>query len=141
MRCNFIVLITSLLFTLSVNAIDLQSNSSLKYKKVIDMQTGTIDNEFCSRDCPKYPGGEEALVKHVYNQLGLSPDAPKSQNATVVKFLVTSSGKIRDVSIEKTSNEQFDKEILKAIQSLPNYFPSKEQNVCYYGWFSIFLPQ
>ena len=141
MRCKLIVFITSLIFTISVNALDLQSNSSLKYKKVIDMQTGTVDTEFCTRDCPKFPGGEEALVKYVYGQLGVSADTPKSQNPTIVKFLVTSTGKIRDVSIDKTSNEQFDKEIMKAIQSLPNYFPSKEQNVCFYGWFSIYLPQ
>lgn len=140
MRYNLVVLITFFLCCLSVNAVDWQTNSSMKYKKVIDIQTGTLDNDYCNRDCPRFPGGEEAIIKHVYNQIGVSSELSQPKNPTVVKFLVTSTGKIRDISIEKTSNEQYDKEILKAMQSLPNYYASKDNESCYYGWFNVYLP-
>jgi len=142
MRYRFVVLIASLLFgILSTQADNLQTTSALKYRKVIDIQTGAIDTEFCSRDCPKYPGGEEALTKYIYTQLGITSNISKNQNPTIVKFLITNNGKVRDVSIEKTSNEQYDREILKVIQSLSNFFPNKEPNTCYYAWMSIYLPQ
>lgn len=140
MKCNLAVLILFFLSSLSISAIDLQTNSSLKYKKVIDIQTGALDTDYCNRDCPKYPGGEEAIVKHVYSQIGVSSESSHGKNPTTVKFLITNTGKIRDISIEKTSNEQYDKEILKAMQSLPNYYASKDNESCYYGWFNVYLP-
>lgn len=134
----FIIFVASVFF--SINSFG--ANTITKYKRVIDTQTGALDNEFCSRDCPKFPGGEEALVKYIYTQLGLPTNLSETkQNPTIVKFLIMGNGKVRDVSIEKTSNEQYDKEILKIVSSLPNFTPSKDLNTCYYGWITIYTPK
>lgn len=133
------VFILSVLFVSSslTQAVNAQESYTIKYRKVVDTQTGMLDNELCMRDCPKYPGGEEALFNYIYSQLGFSGETDNKSAITIVKFLITNSGKVRDVSIEKTANEEYDRDILKVISSLPNFRPSKDGTSCFYGWVYI----
>lgn len=114
---------------------------AIKYRKVIDVQTGILDDELCLRDCPKYPGGEDAMFKYIYSQLGFSAETNNNSVVTVVKFLVTSSGKVKDITIEKTANEEYDRDIIKVMGSLPNFLPSKDGHSCFYGWIYINCPK
>lgn len=142
MRCLFILLLTAT-FCLHSYADEFLGHNTLRYRKVLDINTGKVEDDFSRvQDMPKFPGGDEAFFHQIYDMLGFSLEKePIIDGNTIVKFLITPEGKIQDVTIENSSNEEYDKKIVNTLSSLPSFLPPNEPNTYYYAWMSIYCPK
>lgn len=139
MKYIFVLFVSFSIALSSFAGEDFGDNSSLQFKKILNQEIGVVDDNFCVRDCPKYPGGEEAFLKAIYSQLNytVSKDCAETQ----VRFVISQNGKIKDVTIIHTGNEEYDREITKAVASAPNFLPLKDGQKSFYAWLTIKCPK
>ena len=79
---------------------------------------------------PQLPGGGgqrgivDAIVKNIeYPEL--APDA-RQEGRVLVKFIVSSEGKVRDIELVKGLAPAYDAAVVAAIQQLPTFVPGKQ---------------
>lgn len=75
---------------------------------------------------PKYPGGREAMYKHIFSNM-IYPQAAFADGVysgrVTVRFTVGSDGVVRDVEVLLSDHPSFVKEAVKVILSMPNWEP------------------
>ncbi|MEX2596017.1 MAG: M56 family metallopeptidase [Salibacteraceae bacterium] len=80
---------------------------------------------------PAFPGGHEALVQYFQDHFEY-PEELKSEGVegvAYVSFIVNENGKLSDISIEKSSDDQLEEPALKFVESMPAWSPGKiEEN-------------
>ncbi len=78
---------------------------------------------------PEFPGGAEALVKFVKDQIKYPEWEQKEniQGLVIVTFVVDKDGKIRDPRILKTvqGSKNFNAEVIRIMTSMPNWKPGE----------------
>ena len=75
---------------------------------------------------PKYPGGEAEMMKFIWSNLRYSSYSENSiptNSFCIVAFMVDYKGKVSDVAIIKSLDKKFDKEIIRVIESMPDWIP------------------
>ena len=88
-------------------------------------------------EMPQFPGGEEALMKYVAQNVTYPPDAIKGkiQGKVFVTFVIDTSGKVTDAKIIRGAHPLLDQEALRVISSLPDWTPGRNKgetvNVAY----------
>lgn len=88
-----------------------------------EIQTVTIAEEM-----PEFPGGEDALIRHIRNNLRY-PEYENElgiQGKAVVGFIVDENGKVTDVKMLKGVSKGIDRESMRVISSLPKFTPGKQ---------------
>jgi protein TonB len=78
---------------------------------------------------PEFPGGEEALMKFIQNNINY-PDMEREndiQGRVVVGFVVNEDGSLSDISVKKGVSSGIDKEAVRVVKKLPNFKPGKQQ--------------
>ncbi len=108
-------------------------NDKASRKEAKDGQLGkpsSNSSSFELDEMPSYPGGNEALRYYIMTNFKAT-GAEKSKltkYATGVRFIVDSkTGKISAPEISVSISPEIDKEILRVINSLPNYLPGKKR--------------
>jgi len=78
---------------------------------------------------PQYPGGENELLNFISKNIKYPTNAlaKKIQGKTIVRFVVTNTGKVEKAEIVRSLNPECDKEALRVINILPKFIPG-EQN-------------
>ncbi|MGE5421385.1 MAG: energy transducer TonB [Chloroflexota bacterium] len=77
---------------------------------------------------PSFPGGQTALLKFVYDHV-VYPDIAVENNIqgkVIVKFCVTASGGVSQISILKGVDPEIDKEVTRVVSMLPPFKPGKQ---------------
>jgi len=76
---------------------------------------------------PIFPGGDEALIKYLQENVVYPEKAKdnKIQGRVFVQFVVTSKGTIGTVKISRSADPELDAEAVRVIQSLPNFTPGR----------------
>ena len=77
---------------------------------------------------PTFPGGQEAMVKFLVENI-VYPAAAKEkgiQGKVYVSFTVKKDGSIANVSLTKSVNSVLDGEAIRVIKSMPNWIPGKD---------------
>ncbi|MDE5634414.1 MAG: M56 family metallopeptidase, partial [Muribaculaceae bacterium] len=77
---------------------------------------------------PEFPGGMQALMNYLSQNLRFPKDADCATGRVVVKFVVTKTGKVSDVSILKSVGPEVDAEALRVVNSLPDFIPGKNED-------------
>lgn len=75
---------------------------------------------------PKYQGGEAEMMKFIWSNLrypSYSENLIPTNSFCIVAFMVDYRGKVSDVAIIKSLNKKFDKEIIRVIESMPDWIP------------------
>ncbi len=108
-------------------------NDKVSRKEAKDGQLGkpsSNSSSFELDEMPAYPGGNEALRYYIMtNFKATGAEKTKlTKYATGVRFIVDSkTGKVSAPEISVSISPEIDKEILRVINSLPNYIPGKKR--------------
>jgi TonB family protein len=75
---------------------------------------------------PSFPGGKENMFKYINDsiQYPFIPKELKTQGIVTVRFLVDNAGKVSNASIMKKLDYYLDKEALRVINAMPDWFPA-----------------
>lgn len=78
---------------------------------------------------PEFPGGMQALMKHLRDNIKYPESSRKSkhQGKVFVDFVVNTTGSIQDAKVLKSSgDENLDKEALRVVENMPKWIPAKQ---------------
>lgn len=80
-------------------------------------------------DKPLFPGGDEALLKYISKNIKYPKECKRNhiEGIVGVSYIVDVTGEVIDVKIERSVNYAMDKEVVRVIESLPNYTPGKQR--------------
>ncbi len=88
---------------------------------------------------PVFPGGDEALLKYIAENVKY-PDAAKkdgTQGRVIVRFLISSRGNVTNCEIIKSVSKEIDAESLRVVQSLPDFEPGKVDGKVVAVWYMV----
>lgn len=76
---------------------------------------------------PEFPGGTEAMMTFIQDNLHYPDDAKNSniQGRVIVSFVVNKDGSIVDPVVLHSADHIFDNEAITVIRSMPNWIPGK----------------
>lgn len=105
---------------------------SLRTGHAIPIITPHADNETVAAGNndsvqPQYPGGHEAMVKFMIENVKYPADAKKKgiQGKVFVSFTVQKNGKIANVKVAEPVNALLDAEAIRVVSSMPEWIPGK----------------
>lgn len=77
---------------------------------------------------PEFPGGDEALMKYIIENLRYPQSAAKSgmQGRVIVRFVVAGDGSITNVEVLKGFDYACDKEAVRVVSMMPKWTPGKQ---------------
>lgn len=78
---------------------------------------------------PEYPGGTEALMKYLSDQLVYPVEAQENniQGRVVVNFVVEKDGSLSDFQTVRSVDPLLDAEAIRVLKSMPNWKPGKQK--------------
>lgn len=78
---------------------------------------------------PMFPGGMEALMKHLSKEIKYPKEAleKKTQGRVIVQFVVRKDGSITDAKVMKPVDPLLDAEALRVVSEMPNWTPGKQR--------------
>ncbi|MBI5217438.1 MAG: energy transducer TonB [Bacteroidia bacterium] len=76
---------------------------------------------------PQFPGGEDALLKYVAENVKYPQEAKDNnvQGKVWVQFVINKSGKVEQVKAVRSPDILLEKEAIRVIQTLPQWTPGK----------------
>lgn len=76
---------------------------------------------------PSYPGGEAQMQRFIQTNLRYPVKAQeaKVQGRVVIRFVVTETGEIEDVSIARSLSAECDAEAMRVVKAMPKWSPGK----------------
>jgi len=90
-------------------------------------------------EMPQFPGGDSALLKYLHENITY-PDSAKVKNITgrvAVRFCVTETGAVDQISILKGVDPSLDAEAFRVASTLPAFKPGKSGGVPVPVWYMI----
>lgn len=84
---------------------------------------------FIVDDMPEFPGGEEALRKHIGNAVKYPVVAQENgiQGKVYVSFVVSKDGSVANAKIARGVDPSLDAEALRVVNGLPKWEPGKQR--------------
>ena len=100
-----------------------------------DVAIGAIDYDKDDRvwnvveQMPKFPGGDEALMKFMHESIKYPAEAEKAgkQGRVVVTFVVGKDGAVNNAKVVRSVDENLDAEALRVINAMPKWQPGKQR--------------
>jgi protein TonB len=80
---------------------------------------------------PQFPGGEQFLFKFLtYNvRYPVAAQEARIQGRVIVQFYVNVDGKIEDLKVVRSINPDLDREAIRVVNNMPDWFPGKVDGV------------
>lgn len=80
---------------------------------------------------PMFPGGEQALMKYINDNLTYPQDALDAgmQGQVVVQFAIDTSGKVVNTRIKEGLSHSCDSVVLTIVRSMPNWIPVNKNRI------------
>ena len=77
---------------------------------------------------PQYPGGQEALMKYLAENIRYPEDAQKQgiQGQVICRFIVNQAGDISDVTLVQSLHPACDEEAIRIIKEMPKWIPGEQ---------------
>ncbi len=91
------------------------------------------------KEMPSFPGGESALLQYVIDHVRYPEDAlmNRIQGTVILRFVVSSTGDIKDVELIRSVDPLLDNEAIKVIAGMPRWKPGKQDGRPVPVYFSI----
>ncbi len=88
---------------------------------------------------PKFPGGDEALMKFLNDNINYPTEAMKNgiQGRVIVQFVVTKDGSIGEVKIIRSIDYLLDKEAIRLVKLLPKFEPGAINGEPVNVWYTL----
>lgn len=76
---------------------------------------------------PQYPGGDEALLKFIKENLKYPKEAAEGgvEGRVVIRFVVSREGVVTDVTVVRSLNAVCDQEAMRVVKMMPTWTPGK----------------
>ncbi len=90
-------------------------------------------------DMPVFPGGDEVMLKYIYDKLEYPEEAKKEniQGKVVVRFCVCRDGTVDKITISRGCHPLLDAEAIRVIKSLPRFTPGKQGGKPVSVWYCL----
>lgn len=90
-------------------------------------------------EMPSFPGGNDALLAYVYEHVVYPEIAIENniQGRVTVKFCVTPTGGVSQISIMKGLDPEIDKEVIRVVSTLPAFRPGKQSGKPVPVWYIL----
>ncbi len=77
---------------------------------------------------PQFPGGESAMMQYIGTNLKYPESAAKEniEGRVVLRFVVTKTGDIKDVSVIRSLDSRCDEEAMRVVRAMPKWTPGKQ---------------
>ena len=130
------LLITALLSTSFYNYIEAKAHP--REMKLVFANTDTLvnDNNIEERDSiyeivdepAEYPGGVQAEMQFLAQNINYPPEVMKLgiQGRIIAQMIIRSNGKVSDVKIIRSLHPDLDKEVVQALEAMPQWKPGKK---------------
>ncbi len=88
---------------------------------------------------PTFPGGEAALYKFLSDNINYPAEAAEEgvSGRVVVRFVVTKTGAIDQVTIARGKHPALDKEAMRVVKKLPKFIPGKQNGENVNVWYTL----
>ncbi|MCU0459174.1 MAG: energy transducer TonB [Bacteroidales bacterium] len=89
---------------------------------------------------PWFPGGEQEMFRYIFENLNYPPEARDQgiQGMVLVRFVVTTEGKIDKVSVARSVHPLLDAEAVRVVSMMPDWSPGLKGGTPVNVWF--FMP-
>jgi len=90
-------------------------------------------------EMPMFPGGNEALQQYIADNTQY-PEVAKENNIqgrVIVRFCVTSTGSVNQISIFKGVDPELDEEAMRVVSTLPTFKPGRQGGKPVPVWFIV----
>ena len=130
-------------FDISAQNVEGQLGGRVADFSLIDSNKRTeIDSDkvFSSvEEMPKFPGGDEALLKYVGMHLNYPKEALRNnvQGKCILKFVVTKIGTIGKIKIVRSLSQECDEEAKRVVRTLPEFFPGRQNGRPVNVWYTL----
>ena len=93
----------------------------------------------CVEQMPQFPGGEAALMKYFRSHINYPPMAAENeiQGRVVVRFIVSETGKVSDVTVIQSMDRYLDREVVRVCKSLPKFTPGRHNGQAVSVWYTL----
>lgn len=90
-------------------------------------------------EMPSFPGGREALMQYLGENIVYPEDAVKNNisGTVILKFVVRSDGKVTDIEVTRSAGELLDNEAVRVLSLMPLWRPGKQDGRPVPVYFSI----
>ena len=77
---------------------------------------------------PKFPGGDEALMQYLSENLVYPPTIQdrRFKGKVLVQFVVETDGSISNVEVVRSLYKDLDEEVVRVIKNMPKWIPAKQ---------------
>lgn len=77
---------------------------------------------------PEYPGGMQALMEYLSQNIKYPEDAQKQkvEGRVIASFVVRTDGSITDITLFRKVFPSLDAEAVRVLQGMPNWIPGKQ---------------
>ena len=88
---------------------------------------------------PQFPGGEAALMEYLQQHINYPPMAAANnvQGRVVVQFVVDKIGKVNEVKVVRSVDEELDKEAVRVCKLLPDFIPGRQHGTAVSVWYTL----
>ena len=88
---------------------------------------------------PQFPGGESALMKYIADHLQYPAEAINQniQGLVMLRFVVTGTGEVGEVQVQKSLAPSCDREAVRVVKSLPRFTPGRQQGKPVNVWYHL----
>ena len=112
----------------------------IPFKEIVPIRTNEASDKVYNivEQMPKFPGGEEALMKFINEHIKYPQSALKqgTQGTIMLRFVVTGTGDIGEVQILKGLDPDCDDEAKRVVKSLPKFNPGMQQGRPVSVWYT-----
>jgi len=114
--------------------------------EVVEQATEEVQEEaaedepfYVVEEMPMFPGGDAEIQKYIGDNV-VYPEVAKENNIqgrVIVKFCVTPTGGVDQVSILKGVDTELDAEVVRVVKTLPKFKPGKQGGKPVPVWYTI----
>jgi protein TonB len=90
-------------------------------------------------EMPEYPGGNNALLKYVGENIMYPSDARNNniEGKVILKFVVNADGSVDRIEIIRSIDPSLDEEAIRVVKTLQRFRPGKQGGVPVPVWFAL----
>jgi TonB family protein len=126
----YVLVIPLILLFLAVNNMGAVAGKAGGSSQVVRGDENSEDTVFVVVEkAPEFPGGEDALLKYIADNIRYPPPAAAKgiQGRVSCVFVVNADGTIRNVHVGRSVDPLLDEEAVRVIQSMPKWIPGEQR--------------
>lgn len=80
-------------------------------------------------EMPQYPGGMEALMSYLGENMKYPADAEKNkiEGRVIISFVIDKEGNVKDAEVVRSVSPSIDAEALRVVNGMPQWIPGKQK--------------